>query len=130
MSKILVRLSIFSIAIYFIAILVFAWFGKDLSSDIFRFPLELILYISANDDKKYNCRYARFLALSIFGTDAFTYIDAEFNLVPNVYAFLAILSIVWIVTIITTIILGVRHFRKVRKLKKKKNEYEEYRIKK
>lgn len=130
MSKILVRLSIFGIAIYFIAITVFAWFGKDLSSDVFRFPLELMLYISANDDKKYNCRYARFLALSIFGTDAFTYIDAELNLVPNVYAFLAILSIVWVITIIATITLGIRHFRKVRKLKnKKKNEYEEYHLK-
>lgn len=124
MSKIIIKLSIFGIALYFIAIIIFAWLGRDISDELFRLPLELVLYFAANDNKKYNCRYARFLALSIFGTDSFTYIDSIFNIVPDVYLFLCILSLMWVASISATIILGISHFRKVRKLKKEKKSYE------
>lgn len=117
----LIRLSIFYISLYYIAILVFAWRGYDISdSAYYRFLLEYILYMAAKDNPKFNCAYSRFLALSIFASDTFTYIDAKFDLVPNVYLFLAILSIMWTASIVATIILGVRHFKKVRKLKREK----------
>lgn len=119
MNKIIIRLSIFGIALYFIVVLIFAWCGKDISGELFRLPLELVLYFAAKDDEKCNCRFARFLALSIFGTDSFTYIDYTFNIMSDdAYLFLFILSLMWLASISTTIVLGVRHFRKVRKLKK------------
>lgn len=117
----LVRLSIFFIAIYFLVALVFAWDGYVISkSEHYRFLLEYILYLAAKDNPKYNCEYARFLALSVFLTDTFTCLDQKFDLVPDPYLFLAVLSSLWAVTIVATIILVIRHFKKVRKLKRKK----------
>lgn len=117
----LVRLSILYIAIYFLVAHVFAWNGYVISkSEHYRFFLEYILYLAAKDNPKFNCAYMRFLALSIFVSDTFTYLDAKFDLVPNVYLFLAVLSIMWTASIVATIILGVRHFKRVRKLKREK----------
>lgn len=126
--KLIVRFTIFLLAIYFISLNAFAWCGIDISTPVYRLPLEYILYMNAKDNPKYNCRYARFLALSIVVTDSFTIIDSYFNIVPNVYAYLAILSAVWMISIITTIILGINHFKKVRNIRKRR-EYEEYRLK-
>lgn len=125
MRNFIVRISIFGISLYFILVLVAAWFGIEISDNVFiRLPLEYILYHVAKTDPKYNCKYARFLALSIFMTELFSTIDVYFGIVPDAYIYLSILSSIWIVSIISTIVLSIRHFKRVRRLKKNEKEKE------
>lgn len=130
MKNIIVRLSIFGISLYFVAVLIAAWCGIEISDNVFiRLPLEYILYHVAKNEPKYNCRYARFLALSIFMTELFSTLDVYFGIVPDAYVYLSILSLFWIVSIIATIVLSIRHFNKVRRLRKDGNkEAAEYKL--
>lgn len=126
MNKFVVRFTIFYCAVYFIYVIWNAWCGVNVFSDTYRFLLEYCLFVLANEHPKYHCRFARFLALSVFITDTTTYIDGIYNIFPTAESILIPLSVLWATTIIVTIVLAINHFCRVRKLKK--SRYKEYAV--
>lgn len=118
MNNFIVRFSIFFISLYFIAVLIYAWNGNFFTQEFYRPLLEYCLYILASEHPKYNCRYARFLALNLAFTDSLSIIDGYFNLIPDATVYLSIISLSWLITVIVTIILAVRHFKRARQIKK------------
>lgn len=129
MEKIIVRFTIFGIAIYMLIVFCFAWNGTLVSFNGYVVFLDYCLYRLACDEGRYHCKYARAIPLNLMFTDTFVCLDEYLNLIPSAEIYLFIVSFTWAISIAITVILGVRHFRKVRKLKKEKNKNEEYHIK-
>lgn len=127
MNKFIVRFTIFYCGIYFLYVIYYSWNGINVFSDTYRFLMEYCLFVLAKEHPEYHCKYARFLALSVFVTDTTTYIDGMFNIFPTAEAMLFVFSLIWSATIITTIYLAINHFRRARKVKK--SRYREYGIK-
>lgn len=122
MNKFLVRFTILFCAAYFLYVMYFAWHGISVFNDSYKVFLEYCLFIQANENKKYNCRYMRFLALSLFLTDGISVIDTQFDIIPSGLLSLIILASIWAVGIITTIILAINHFKRVQKAKRDKKK--------
>lgn len=131
MEKLIVRFTIFGIALYMLIVFCFAWNGTLVSFNGYVVFLDYCLYRLACDEGRYHCKYARAIPLNLMFTDTFMCLDERLNFIPSAEIYLFIVSFTWAISVAITITLGIRHFRKVRKLKnKKKNEYEEYHIKK
>ena len=107
-----------------------AWCGISVFNDSYKLLLEYCLYVQAASNKKYNCRYMRFLALSLFASDSISVIDMQYSFISQGYTSLIILSSIWAAGILATIFLAINHFRKVRRLKNIKQRYEEFKLKK
>lgn len=122
MNKFLVRFTILFCTIYFLYVLYFAWQGISVFSDSYKVFLEYCLFIQANENKKYNCRYMRFLALSLFITEAISVIDTQFDIIPDGFIALIIFASIWTIGIITTLILAINHFKRGQKAKREKKE--------
>lgn len=99
----------------------YAWNGITVFNDSYKVLLEYCLYVQASSNKKYNCRYMRFLALSLFVTELISLLDMQYDFMPSGYISWIVLASIWTAGIIATVVLAINHFRKVRKLKKKKN---------
>lgn len=118
MNKFIVRFTIFYCAIYFIYVLAYAWNGINVFDDSYKLLLEYCLFVLAKEHPKYHCKFARFLALSLFVTELITYLDNCYSIIPPSIGTLAVLSIIWVLGISSTIILAILHFRRVRRIKK------------
>ena len=118
MDKFAVRFTIFFCSIYFIYVLYYAWNGENVFDDTYKLLLELSLYLTAKSNLHYNCRYARFLALNLFMTEALTYVDSTYCLFEDAETLLTILSVSWSLAVTATIVLAVNHFRRVRNVKR------------
>lgn len=127
MDKFITRFTIFYCTLYFGYVLYYAWNGINVFDDSYKLLLEYALYLLAREHPKYNCRFARFLALNLLFTDGLTYLDTKFLLFEDAELFLYIISISWIITVVVTIYLAVRHFARSRKVTK--SRYKEYGIK-
>ncbi len=112
MNKFIVRFTILFCAAYFLYVMYYAWNGISVFNDSYKVLLEYCLYVQANSDKKYNCRYMRFLALSLFISELISVLDMQYDFMPQGYFSLVVLAAIWTIGIITTIVLGIRHFRK------------------
>lgn len=130
MNKFIVRFTILFCTAYFLYVMYYAWHGISVFNDSYKVLLEYCLFVQANNDKKYNCKYMRFLILALFTSELISVLDMQFDFMPSGMVSLIVIAGIWTLGIITTVILAISHFRKVRKLKnKKKNEYEEYHLK-
>ena len=121
MNKFIVRFTILFCTVYFLYIMYYAWNGITVFNDSYKVLLEYCLYVQASSNKKYNCRYMRFLALSLFVTELISLLDMQYDFMPSGYISWIVLASIWTAGIIATVVLAINHFRKVRKLKKKKN---------
>ena len=130
MNKFIVRFTILFCAVYFLYVMYHAWYGISVFNDSYKLLLEYCLYVQAASNKKYNCRYMRFLALSLFASDSISVIDMQYSFIPQGYTSLIILSSIWTAGILATVFLAINHFRKVRRLKNIKQRYEEFKLKK
>lgn len=121
MGKFIVRLTIVSVAIYFIISYVLAQFcGIDILDYCYANLFEMCVLLYTFNEGKYHCKFIRWTMLSIFLCDTLNSIDIFLGYpLLNSYNFIAIG--IMALGIGTSITLAFRHFYKVRKLKKQRN---------
>lgn len=116
MGKLLVRLAVIIVSIYFvITYLVAQFMFVDISSDWYATLFALIIVVYAHSEGKYHCKYLKFTADSIFVCDLLTRLDNSFNFL-SVTAHNLIPIGILALGIGTSITLAIRHFYKVMKL--------------
>lgn len=121
----LIRISIFCISIYLLVAIIFAFLGIEFFYLDFLFGhnlmLDLILLIFCYNDKRFHCKYMRFLCYNLLFADLLWLIDSNFVIFSESIYQLYTLSIVWMISAIVTTSLAISHFRKVKRLKRIRN---------
>lgn len=119
MGKLLVRLTIVIVSVYFVlTYLVAQTMGIDIHSDWYTSLFALIIVVYAHSEGVYHCKFLKYSATSLFVCDALTRLNNTYkflsvdahNLIP-----IAILAL----GLGTSITLAIRHFIQVLKLKRK-----------
>lgn len=118
MDRVLTRLSIVLITIYFIVSYVLAQFGVDILTNSYVLLFELCVVSYTFCSGKFHCKYMRWTALSILIVDLLNHSDYYFNYIPvSIFNILPIAILT--LGIGTSITLAIRHFYKVMKLQSK-----------
>ena len=121
MGKLVVRLTIVIVSVYFLLSYLFAQCCSiDILGDWYSLLFELCVVVYTFSEGAYHCKFIKFTALGILLSDFITQLNNSFsifsvelhNLIP-----IAIMAL----GIGTSITLAFRHFYKVRKLKKQRN---------
>lgn len=119
MGKLLVRLTVVLVSIYFIVTYLVAQFIHiDISSDWYATLFALIIVVYAHSEGKYHCKYLKLTADSLFVCDLLTRLDNSFNFL-SVSAHNLIPIGILALGLGTSITLAIRHFYKVAKLRQK-----------
>lgn len=117
MDRVITRLSIVIITLYFIVSYVLAQFGIDILTNTYVLLLELCVVSYTFCSGKFHCKYMRWTALSIFIVDVLNHSDYYFDYIPvNVFNIIPISILA--IGITTSISLAFRHFYRVNKVKK------------
>lgn len=118
MDRVITRLSIVLITIYFIVSYVLAQFGIDILTNSYVLLFELCVVSYTFCSGKFHCKYMRWTALSILIVDLLNHSDYYFNYIP--VSIFNILPIgIMALGLGTSITLAIRHFYKVAKLRQK-----------
>lgn len=118
MDRVITRLSIVLITIYFIVSYVLAQFGIDILTNSYVLLFELCVVSYTFCSGKFHCKYMRWTALSILIVDLLNHSDYYFNYIPvNVFNIVPIGILA--LGIGTSITLAIRHFYQVTKLRQK-----------
>lgn len=118
MDRVITRLSIVLITIYFIVSYVLAQFGIDILTNSYVLLFELCVVSYTFCSGKFHCKYMRWTALSILIVDLLNHSDYYFNYIPvSIFNILPIGILA--LGIGTSITLAIRHFYQVNKLKRK-----------
>lgn len=118
MDRVITRLSIILITIYFIVSYVLAQFGIDILTNSYVLLFELCVVSYTFCSGKFHCKYMRWTALSILIVDLLNHSDYYFNYIPiSIFNILPIGILA--LGIGTSITLAIRHFYKVMKLQSK-----------
>ena len=119
MGKLLVRLTVVIVSIYFVVTYLVAQFiCVDISSDWYATLFALIIATYSHSEGRYHCKYLKFTADSLFVCDLLTRLDNSFNFL-SVTAHNLIPIGILALGIGTSITLAIRHFYKVAKLRQK-----------
>lgn len=123
MEKVIVRTTIFGLAIYMFIVFYFAWNGILVTFDGYVVLLDYCLYRLACDEGRYHCKYARAIPINLMFTDTIACLDDTFNIMPTAEIYLFVVSTTLAISIAITIYLGIRHFTKIRRIKNQKKNY-------
>lgn len=119
MGKVLVRLTIVFVTIYFIISYYMAQFcGIDILYNSYSLLFELCVVVYTFSEGKFHCKYIKWTMLGLFFCELISHTDYYFNYIPLNYWSLLPLGILFI-GIGTSITLAIRHFYKVIKLQSK-----------
>lgn len=122
MGKLLVRLTVAIVSIYFVITYLVAQFMYiDISSDWYATLFALIIAVYAHSEGRYHCKYLKFTADSVFVSDLLTRLDNSFNFLFVTAHNLIPIGILAL-GVGTTITLSIRHFWKVLIIRNKKNK--------
>lgn len=83
MEKVIVRTTIFGLAIYMFIVFYFAWNGILVTFDGYVVLLDYCLYRLACDEGRYHCKYARAIPINLMFTDTIACLDDTFNIMPT-----------------------------------------------
>lgn len=119
MDRVITRLSIVLITIYFIVSYVLAQFGIDILTNSYVLLFELCVVSYTFCSGKFHCKYMRWTALSILIVDLLNHSEYYFNYIP-VSIFNIIPIGILALGIGTSITLAIRHFYQVIKIKQKR----------
>ena len=121
MGKLLVRLTIVIVSVYFVLTYVVAQtIGVDIHSDWYTSLFALIIVVYAHSEGKYHCKFLKYSATAVFVCDALTRLDNSYNFL-SVDAHNIIPIAILALGLGTSITLAIRHFYRVIKLNKQKN---------
>lgn len=121
MGKLLVRLTIVIVSIYFVlTYLVAQTMGIDIHSDWYASLFALIIVVYAHSEGKYHCKFLKYSAISLFVCDVLTRLDNYYNFL-SVGAHNIIPIAILALGLGTSITLAIRHFYRVIKLNRQKN---------
>ena len=120
MDKIITRVTIILVSLYFIVSLTLAELcATDILRDSYLLLYELCIVVYTFNGGRYHCRYIRWTALSILICDTISHADYYFDFISVEYYNLFLLSIM-MVGVATSLYKSITHFIKVRKWKRKK----------
>jgi galactitol-specific phosphotransferase system IIC component len=121
MGKLLVRLTIVIVSVYFVlTYLVAQTMGIDIHSDWYASLFALIIVVYAHSEGKYHCKFLKYSATSLFVCDVLTRLDNYYNFL-SVDAHNIIPIAILALGLGTSITLAIRHFYRVIKLNRRKN---------
>lgn len=121
MDKFLTRLTVISIAVYFIISYVVGQFlGVDILRSSYVILLEACVVAYTFSSGKYHCKFIRWTALSILISDLVSHSDYYFNYI-SVSWYNAIMISILASGLSCSAYLAIRHFARVRKVKRLKN---------
>lgn len=121
MGKLLVRLTIVIVSVYFVlTYLVAQTMGIDIHSDWYASLFALIIVVYAHSEGKYHCKFLKYSATSLFVCDMLTRLDNAYNFL-SVDAHNLIPIAILAIGLGTSITLAIRHFYRVIKLNRRKN---------
>lgn len=119
MGKLLVRLTIVIVSVYFVlTYLVAQTMGIDIHSDWYTSLFALIIVVYAHSEGIYHCKFLKYSATSLFVCDMLTRLDNAYNFL-SVDAHNLIPIAILALGLGTSITLAIRHFYKVIQLNKK-----------
>lgn len=119
MGKLLVRLTVIIVAIYFVISFIVAHIWRiDIIGNWYTSLFSLIIAVYAHSEGKYHCKYLKYTATAIFICDFLTRLDNTFNFLTAKSHNLIPVAILAI-GLGTSCCLAIRHFYQVIQLKKK-----------
>lgn len=105
-----------------------SWNGEYTLFSIYLHPnsalYALSLFLISLANKKYHCIWNRAMYLELIAFPLINYLDAKYNLFPDVVLYLRIVTYIYVGTLIATLFLAINHF-----IKKRRNRYKEYKLK-
>lgn len=123
MDRVLTRLTIMIVAVYFVVSYILAQMGIDILRYTYTILFELCVVSYTFCSGKFHCRYIRWLALSLLVADIISHTDYYFDYIPvGIYNLIPLFII--IVGMVTSITLAFHHFYKVNKIKKLRKKSE------
>lgn len=117
MDRVITRITIVLVSIYFLICYVFAQFmGVDIMRDSYIILFEICVVSYTFCSGKFHCRFMKWTALSVLVADIISHTDYYFNYIPlEWYNFLPLLVIS--IGLFTSITLAIRHFIQATRLK-------------
>lgn len=106
-------------AIYFLSVYAYAWFGMNRFNDWYIILLELCVCSVMSSQGKYHCKYIKFTAYGLTASDFVTRLDGAYDIFPLTWAVLLPPTLAFI-GIVTSTFFAFRHFYRVWNLQKKK----------
>lgn len=83
------------------------------------------LYAISYSNKRYHCRYNRYMLLFLIFTPIINYLEAKFSIFPSELYYLSFVISLYATTMVVTSYLAIDHFRLAVKRRKLKNKWDE-----
>lgn len=123
MDRVLTRLTIVLVTLYFLISYVFAQLGMDILTNSYVILFELCVVAYTFCSGSFHCKYIRWTALSVLVVDTLNHTDYYFDYIPiSVFNILPIFIIA--IGMGTTLTLAIRHFIHVMRLKNERRKYQ------
>jgi len=117
MSRLLIRITILSVAAYLMCCYIAAWFGVDIWCQWYYLLMEACVCLCISKQGVYHCRFIKWTAYAILIAETLAYTDVVFEYMDAV-AFIVIQSTILTAGISTTLTLAIRHYMRVKRIKK------------
>lgn len=122
MGKAVVRISVVSVTLYFVAAYLCAQFlGIDILNDYHSIPFEICVVVYAFSEGVYHCRYLKYTAITLPIVDLLSRLDNSYD-----FLFVAAHNLIPIgiiaLGIATTLTLAIRHFIQVTRLRNERRK--------
>lgn len=118
MSKLLVRITVISVAIYLIlCYIIELFYGVNIWYQSYYLLFELCICLCISKQGVYHCKYIKWTAYGILVSDTLVCIDNLFDIFPVNFMVL-VPAIIIAVGLLTTTCMAIRHYIRVKRLKK------------
>lgn len=123
MDRVITRISIVIVTVYFLLSYIMAQLGTDILSNAYVVLFEMCVVAYTFCCGKFHCIFMRWTALSLLVADIISHTDYYFDYIPvEIYNLIPLFII--IVGIVTSTTLALHHFYKVNKIKKLRKKSE------